>query len=166
MIEKAQKHSQTEEHTTLLKLLSQTAVFYQTWKAAQAVHVHTYHSSSHVSTIARRSSPGKQNMIHNVPKCHCKHAVIKTLPLQQQSCWLRNFHRRSMIHLVLCVGLKQRFPARMTQSWHVGHYESILLPSIYRETALQIHQERHRGSAVSWATSTHPSKSHGTLCLS
>lgn len=86
MTEAAQKHSQTEEHTILLKLLSQTAVFYQTWKAAQAVRVHTDRSGSHVSTIARRSSPGKQNVIHNVPKCHCKHAVIKRLPLQQQSC--------------------------------------------------------------------------------
>lgn len=98
MIEKAQKHSQTEEHTIFLKLLSQTAVFYQTLKVAQAVHVHTYRSGSCVSTIARRSSPGKKNVIHSVRKCHSKHAIIKTLPLQQQSCWLKNFHSRSVMH--------------------------------------------------------------------
>lgn len=36
------------------------------------------------------------------------------LPLQEQSCCVKNFHNRSAIHLVLCVGLKQQFPAYMT----------------------------------------------------
>lgn len=66
------------------------------------------------------------NVIQNTPKCPCKHAVIEMLHLQQQSYWLKNFHSRSMIHVVLSAGLKQQFPAHVTP--HMGHHESILQP--------------------------------------
>lgn len=114
IIEKAQQHSQTGEHTGFLKLLSQAAVFYPTWKAAQAVHEPTHHSGSHASTIAQRSSPGKQNTTHNVLKCHSK-PVSKILPLWP-SWWLKNFHSTSVIHLLPCVGIKQQLPTHMTKN--------------------------------------------------
>lgn len=54
----------------------------------------------------------------NVPKCHSKPPVIKILPLWP-SCWLKNFHSTSVIHSAPCVGLKQQFPAPMTENFNM-----------------------------------------------
>lgn len=154
MIEAAQKHSQTGEHTGFLKLLSQAAVLYPTWKAAQAVHEPTHHSGSHVSTIARRSSPGKQNMIRNVPKCHSK-PVNKILPLRP-SCWLKNFHSTSVIHSVPRVGLKQQFPTPMTENFNMQGTKNphCCHPAEGKLTCKSI---RRDAEAVLWAPCTPPS---------